>query len=93
MAQGVKEGSLHRVFGIFATAKDSLREPKDAIPMGHHKARKCGRITSPGASQQILFFACDQRRSHLSWSGLRNLALNDLKTCSGLRNLRDLAFC
>src|ERR1700756_4411232 len=58
MAQGIKEGSLYRVFGILAIAKDSLREPKDAIPVGHHQARKCRRITRPGARQQALFLLC-----------------------------------
>jgi hypothetical protein len=56
--QSVKEGSLYRVFGIFPIAKDSLREPKDAIPVGHHKARKCRRVTRPGARQQVLFLLC-----------------------------------
>jgi hypothetical protein len=56
--ESVKECSLYRVFGIFAIAKDSLSQPKDAIPMGHHKARKCRRIARPGACQQVLFLLC-----------------------------------
>jgi hypothetical protein len=58
MAQGVKERCLYRVFGIFAIAENSLSEPKDAIPMGHHQACKCRRIASPGARQQALFLVC-----------------------------------
>jgi len=57
MPESVKEGSLHRVFGIFAIAKDSLREPKDAIPMGHHKAGKCRRIASRAQRSENLLRA------------------------------------
>jgi hypothetical protein len=67
MPESVKEGVLYRVFGILAIAKDSLSKPKDAIPMGHHKALKCRRIASPGARQQALFLVCHQ--SHLFSSG------------------------
>jgi hypothetical protein len=89
MPQSVKEGGLHRIFGIFAIAQNSLRESEDAIPVGHHEARKCRRIAGPGAREQILFIRGHERRSHLSWSGLC-LALDDLKTSSGLKILRRL---
>jgi hypothetical protein len=59
MSESIKEGSLHRVFGILAIAKNSLSESKDTIPMGHHKARECRRIASQGAREQALFLVCN----------------------------------
>jgi hypothetical protein len=84
MPQSIKKGSLNSVFGIFPIAEDSLSESKDAILMGHHKARKCCCIASSGARQQTLFLV-----SHLSLSGLRKLP-GDLTTGSGLINPRHL---
>jgi hypothetical protein len=34
--ESVKQAGLYSVFGIFAIAKDSLREPKHGIPVRHH---------------------------------------------------------
>jgi hypothetical protein len=63
MSQSVKEGRLYRVFGIFAIAQNSMGEPKDGIPMRHHKAPECRRISGPGTNQQVLFLVCHERRS------------------------------
>jgi hypothetical protein len=56
--QGIKDGGLYCVFGIFPIVEDSLNAPKDGILMGHHKTRKCRSITRPGARQQDLFLLC-----------------------------------
>jgi len=63
MTQSFKEGSLYRVFGIVAIAKNSLGDTKDGIPVRHYKILKCRRIASPSARQQARFFLGDESRS------------------------------
>jgi hypothetical protein len=63
MPQSLKESSLNRIFSVFAIPENPMGEPKDGIPMRHHKAAKGSCIAGSRTQQQVRLLVCQVWRS------------------------------